>query len=96
MTAELRNEIVDYWLNHARDFDGKSQVFVLVNLRGVHRPEIEENYIRANYEAHNCKFYYFSIDHTKRTDDYEKLLAFRNDIAPFIATNPAWNKDTSY
>ncbi|MCL2643716.1 MAG: hypothetical protein FWD52_09495, partial [Candidatus Bathyarchaeota archaeon] len=91
--TEERNRL-EYWLNHARDFGGRSQVFVLVNLRGAHRPEIEENYIRANYEAHNCKFYYFSIDHKDKKDDYKKLIAFRNDIAHFIANDPAWNKKT--
>ncbi|MCL2476588.1 COR domain-containing protein [Candidatus Bathycorpusculum sp.] len=86
--AEGRNRL-EYWLNHARDYGKESQVFVLVNLiKGVRRPDIPERYITKHYEKQNCKFYYFSIK-----DDDEKLLEFRADIAHFIATNPAWNKD---
>ena len=66
--TEGRNRL-EYWLNHVRFYGGDSQVFVLVNLRGVHRPDVQENYIRDHYKDQNCKFYYFSIK-----DDAKELL----------------------
>jgi GTPase SAR1 family protein len=82
-----------YWLNHVRDYGGRSKVYILVNKRDDNRPNIEENYIKNIYKDNDCEFFYFSIK-----DDVIELEEFRQKLATHIESDPAWgqNMPTNY
>ncbi len=84
--TEGRNRL-GYWLDHVRNYGGKSRVIILVNLQDGHSPDIAENYFREQYEEHDCDFINFSVK-----DDTNSLQSFREELVDIIASGPAWDK----
>ncbi len=75
-----------YWLNYIKNYVGNSTVFILVNVRDIHRIELTLNDAkRDGYNIHD-PIYFFSIK-----DDGEKLLSFRKDLLNFIQNHPSWD-----
>ena len=82
--SERRNNL-EYWLHHVKNYGKGSQVFILVNKRDPHPPEIPINNLnQKNYPVAGC--FTFSI-----RDDREELNDFRNEIVRYIQNNPSWN-----
>lgn len=84
--TEGRNRL-GYWLDHVRNYGGKSRVIVLVNLQDEHKPDIPETYFMERYADNQCEFIRFSIK-----DDKAKLQSFRETLANIIADDPAWDQ----
>ncbi len=84
--TEERNRL-EYWLNHIKTYGGNSKVFILVNTRDKHKPEIPINNLKEEYPI--AGVYPFSI-----LDDKNDLEEFRNEVVQYIKDNPSWNKET--
>ena len=81
---------LEYWLDHVKNYGGDSKVFIVVNLKDDHRPEITENRLLARYARQIQGFYYFSI----KDGNHAGLEDFRVTLAHVIAAHPAWNLQT--
>jgi GTPase SAR1 family protein len=84
-TTDSQNQL-EYWLNYVKNYGGNSKVFILVNRKDDHSPDIETNTLRRQYPS-IAKVYSFSI-----ATDKAELEEFRNDIAGYIQSNPSWNQ----
>lgn len=84
--TEGRNRLT-YWLDHVRNYGGKSRVLILVNLQDDHRPEIAENYFKEHYADQKCAFWSFSIQ-----NDKARLNEFKAYLANIISTDPSWDQ----
>lgn len=84
--TEGRNRL-SYWLDHVRNYGGKSRVIVLVNQQDGHNPDIAETYFRERYLDQQCRFVRFSIK-----DDEDSLKRFRQTIAEIISADPVWDQ----
>jgi GTPase SAR1 family protein len=84
--TEGQNQL-KYWLNYVKNYGGNSKVFILVNRKDNHNPDIYINTLRRQYPSIAEVVYNFSIK-----TDKAKLKKFRNAIANYIQSNPAWNQ----
>jgi len=80
--TEGRNRL-EYWLNHIENYGGNSEVFILVNTRDNHIPEIPINSLKDKYPI--VEDDYFSI-----RDDKNDLEKFRKKVIEYIKNNPSW------
>ena len=80
--SEKRNQL-DYWLDHMRNYGGRSRAIILVNERDDHKVNLPENRLKEEYRIEG--FYAFNVQ-----DDKEDLEAFRKDIVDYIKNNPSW------
>jgi len=81
--TEERNRM-EYWLNHVKDYGGDTKVFILINKRDPHTPNIPINRLKENYPI--AGFYTFSIK-----DDIDQLEDFRKNVVEYIKDNPSWS-----
>ncbi|MDR3266668.1 MAG: hypothetical protein LBT24_03760, partial [Tannerella sp.] len=81
--TEERNRL-EYWLDHIKIYGGNAPVFILINKRDQHTPEIPIHSLKDKYSIIDIKT--FSID-----TDKQDLENFRKTVADFITNNPSWN-----
>ena len=83
--TERRNQL-EYWLNHVKNYGGDSKVFILVNKRDPHPPEIPINTLRSQ------GYPIVEIDTFSILDDMDELEKFRKKVLEFMKNNPSWDK----
>ena len=79
-----QNQRLIYWLDHVKNYGGKSDVIILVNTRDDHRPDIPINALKEKYPILDVVF--LNIE-----QDEDKLWNFRDDIAEYIINRASWN-----
>jgi len=82
------DDSIEYWLDHAKTYGGDSPVYIVVNKKDSHTPEIDENNLKDKYPNTIKGVKYLSIK-----ADRDALEAFRNELEEFIRQSPAWNKE---
>ena len=76
--TEGRNRL-EYWLSQIKNYGGESEVFILVNKRDAHIPEIPINSLKDKYPIAGKEHYTLSID-----KDKDLLDDFREDVIEYI------------
>ena len=82
-----RRNFLEYWLDHVVNYGGNSPVFVLVNKRDGHLPDIDENGLIDKYPQIQA-FYYLSLQ-----DNIDDIQDFRKIIEKYVKGHAAWNRE---
>ncbi|MDR3220031.1 MAG: hypothetical protein LBU22_13850 [Dysgonamonadaceae bacterium] len=81
--TEERNRL-EYWFDHIKNYGANAPVFIFINKRDQHTPEIPIHSLKEKYSV--AGVYTFSIK-----KDNQDLENFRKEVADFITNNPSWN-----